>query len=666
MSLRVDHSPMFRSSRLLLATALLALGLAAGAWAQTIMDPSGTSGGPIVLRQSGSATEPERSPSAQDRDGVDSRDTSRTDDTRDRRDARDRDGDRLDDRERRRDDLRRPRRIGRDGLPLPPLQRGGGDFDAFVQRLAEPIEIRRFGADLMTDRDRSNAMGEPSPLVPPDYLVSSGDELLLTLWGSVVADLRLNVDRSGRISVPRVGPVMVAGVRYADLNEVIRSRVAQVFRNFDVSVGLGRLRGLRVYVTGFVNRPGAYSVSSLSTVAHALLKAGGPSTAGSFRQIQLRRGGAKVSDFDLYDLLLQGNAGADRLLQADDVVHVGPVGPQVALIGSVNNPAIFELVPGETVADVLRMAGGFTAVADRSRLAVERLDDRSSVRIAQLSLPAQNATPLSNGDVLRAFSAVDAALPVERQNKRVRVEGEVLRPGEYVLPPSSSIADALKAAGGLTPAAYVFGTEFSRESVRLTQQDNYDRALRDLETEFTRAASTQRTTTADEAAAATARASSTTRLVERLRAIRPNGRVVLQMQPDSRELPDLALEDGDRLYIPPQPTTVGVFGSVFNAGSYLYGNGRSAQDYVRLAGGPTKGADPGSAFVIRANGSVVSSRQKGNWLLDGSLAGVEAQAGDTVFVPEEIDKTTWVQHAKDWTQVIFQLGLGVAAFNAVR
>jgi protein involved in polysaccharide export with SLBB domain len=306
-------------------------------------------------------------------------------------------------------------------------------------------------------------------------------------------------------------------------------------------------------------------------------------------------------------------------------------------------------------------------VADTSRLAIERLDDRHTVRITQIELPLGQATPLRNGDVLRAFNSTAVALPVERQNKRVRVEGEVVRPGEFVLPPQSSVADALRAAGGVTPGAYVFGTEFSRESVRFTQQENYERALRDLETEFAKATSTQRTSTADEAAAQSARATGTTRLIERLRAIKPSGRVVLQLQPDSADLPDLALEDGDRLYIPPRPTTVGVFGSVFNAGSYLFAGNRSVDQYLNLAGGPTKGADQGSVFIVRANGSVVANAQGKGWFSNKQdLAAVPAVPGDTVFVPEEINKTTFVQDAKDWTQILYQFGLGIAGLLAIR
>jgi protein involved in polysaccharide export with SLBB domain len=248
----------------------------------------------------------------------------------------------------------------------------------------------------------------------------------------------------------------------------------------------------------------------------------------------------------------------------------------------------------------------------------------------------------------------------------VRVEGEVARAGVFILPPNSTVDDAVRAAGGLTPAAYLFGTELLRESVRIAQQENYERALRDMETEFARAATSQRVATADELASQTARSAATTRLIERLRSLRPSGRVVLELRPDARELPPLVLDEGDRIYIPPRQSTVGVFGSVFSAGSYLYGEQRTLGDYLRLAGGPTRGADGDSTFVIRANGSVISARQNSSWFSGGgSLSALQALPGDTVFVPEEINKASFIQNAKDWTQILYQFGLGVAAFKSL-
>ncbi|MCV2423097.1 SLBB domain-containing protein [Paucibacter sp. DJ2R-2] len=550
--------------------------------------------------------------------------------------------------------------------PLPPPYQPG-EFERYVQRSAGgTVEIRRFGSELMSPNERSNFAQEASSQIPLDYLINSGDELQVSLWGSVDADLRLTVDRSGRITLPRVGPIMVAGLRYADLEAAIDKRVAQVFRNYKLSVSLGRLRSIRIYVTGFTQRPGAYTVNSLSTLVNALMHAGGPSSAGSFRQIELRRGGKSITTFDFYELLINGNKSADRLLQAEDVIHIGPVGVQVALIGSVNKPAVFEIKPGENIDSLLSMAGGFTAVADRSRLAIEHLDTRNDVRISELALPQQKQQQPRNGDLLRAFSAVDTSLPQHRQSRRIKVEGEVHRPGEYILPANSTVSDALKAAGGLTTGAFLYGTEFNRESVRTLQQENYDRVLRDLETELSRSSSTQKAISADESIAQAARAQNSTKLLERLRSLRPNGRVVLQLAPGAANLPDLQLEDGDRLSIPSRPTTVGVFGSVFNAGSYLHINGGTITDFLKLAGGTTRGADTNSLFVLRANGSVVSARQRTGWLMGGGgLDGVSAEPGDTVFVPEELNKTTFIQEAKEWTQIFAQFGLGIAAIRTL-
>jgi protein involved in polysaccharide export with SLBB domain len=553
-----------------------------------------------------------------------------------------------------------------------------GEFELYVNKLlgwdgsssntmTDEMPVKRLGAELVSAD--ASGLGSDSPRqIPQDYVLGIGDEVLVTLWGSVDADLRLTVDNGGRIVIPRVGPVMVAGLRYGELNDAINRRVGQVFRNYQVSSALGRLRGIRVYVTGFTPKPGAYNLSSLSTIVTALMRAGGPSAAGSFRNIELRRSGQVISHFDLYELLLKGNKSADAVLQAEDVIHIGAAGPQVAILGSINKPVIVEIKPGEHIDDALAMAGGFNPVADRSRIAIERLSERNDRRVTEITLPASNSAVLTNGDVLRVFSSVGATLPQYKQYKRVHIEGEVAKPGDYVLPPMSTLNDALKAAGGLTPQAYVFGTDFSRESVRQTQQDNYERALRDMETSLTRSSTSQKTSTADEAAGASARASNANRLIERLRAVKPTGRIVLQLEAAAVTLPDLAVEDGDKLTIPSQPNTVGVFGSVYNGGSYLLRNRASIDDFVRQAGGPTKGADKDSTFVVRANGSVVSTQQSSSgWFSAGNaLSNVAALPGDTVFVPEDMAKGQGMQDIKDWTQIIYQFGLGAAALKTIK
>jgi protein involved in polysaccharide export with SLBB domain len=547
------------------------------------------------------------------------------------------------------------------------------EFEHYVQSQATNMaantagqDIRRFGANLLTDPILSSVDQDPLPSIPGDYIIKPGDEIALTIWGSVDADLRLTVDRSGLISVPRIGSITVAGVRYADLASLVTRRVGQVFKNFQLTATMGQVRAIRVYVTGYARHPGSITVNGLASVLNVLMRAGGPSSAGSFRDIRLNRGGHEIAVYDLYDLLLKGSRDADQLVQPDDVIFIGPIGIQVGLIGSVNQQAVFELKPGETLSDLIHMAGGFTAVADRSRVTIERLADRSLGRVNELLLPATDDAKLATGDVVRAYSGVASALPRARQNNRVHVDGEVVHPGDYVLPPGSLVSDAIRTAGGLTAAAFPYGAEFTRESVRLTQQANFDRALRDLETDMVKNQATQRSTSLEESATQNAQAASNTRLIERLRQARPTGRVVMPIEPDASSIPDFPLENGDTLTVPARGTSVGVFGSVFNTGSFVFVPNHTAENYLQLAGGPTRGADKASIFMIRANGSVVSAQQGSSfWHSGNDLRSAIVQPGDTIFVPEELNKSTFIQDAKDWTQILYQFGLGVAGIKSL-
>ncbi len=552
------------------------------------------------------------------------------------------------------------------GLLIPKQPYVAGEFEQYVQRLQGAATVRHFGENLVTDDAIASATQDPLPSIPGDYIIRPGDEIALAIWGTVNADLQVAVDRAGRISVPRVGAINVAGLRNADLADAITRRVAQTFKNFQLTATLGQVRAIRVFVSGYVQRPGTVTVSGLSSVLHAIMRAGGPSAAGSFRDIHLRRAGQEAAVFDLYDLLLKGARDTDRLVQPDDVIFIGPVGTQVAVLGSVNQQAIYELRSGQTLEDALAMAGGFTAVADRSRVSIERLAERNTGRIAELSLPAHARDQLDTGDVIRAFSVVSAAQSQALQNDHVRIEGEVLHPGDYILPPGSHITDALRAAGGMTQAAYVYGTDFSRDSVRKSQQINYDRALNDLETDITKIQANQRVASADDLNGQTAAIKASARLLERLRQIRPTGRVVLQLSPDAMALPDLALEDGDTISIPTRGSSVGIFGSVFNIGSFVFVPGHTTQQYLALAGGPTRSADKTSIFMIRANGSVISSRQGASfWRSGNDLSVAIVQPGDTLFVPDELNKSTFVQDAKDWTQILYQFGLGIAGIKSL-
>jgi len=211
-----------------------------------------------------------------------------------------------------------------------------------------------FGHDLFLDVPSTFAPLENVP-VSADYVVGPGDELHIRGWGQIDIDYRTVVDRNGTINIPRVGVVQVAGVRAKDLTEVVRNAVSQTFRNFELSVSLGQLRSVQIFVVGQARRPGTYTVSSMSTLVNAIFAAGGPSERGSMRSIQLKRGNRVVADLDLYDLLISGDKSGDAALLPGDVLYIPPIGPLVALNGSVN-------VPAATLVDPTTK--GFTSLAD--------------------------------------------------------------------------------------------------------------------------------------------------------------------------------------------------------------------------------------------------------------------------------------------------------------
>jgi protein involved in polysaccharide export with SLBB domain len=230
--------------------------------------------------------------------------------------------------------------------------------------------------------------------IPPDYAINIGDVVAVAMTGSVEGSAEFEVDHDGKIFLPHVGAVRLVGVHYRDLKAQIAAAIGTQYRGFDVTVSIRRLHGVRVYVTGFAKSPGVYTVSSLSTLLNAVLAAGGPNAGGSFRSVKLYRGGQELRDFDLYDVIRHGNRTGDTVLQNEDVLFIPPVGPQVAVIGSVNQEAIYEARPGETLEQVLNDAGGPSQLADDGRGVLYRLADKDTVGSRALDRNALANTPV--------------------------------------------------------------------------------------------------------------------------------------------------------------------------------------------------------------------------------------------------------------------------------
>lgn len=782
--------------------------------------------------------------------------------------------------------------------PEPPTE-----FQRFVNStIGQSLPI--YGANLFRNVPSTFAPLDMTP-VPAEYVIGPGDELRIRVWGQISIQDNLRVDRSGDVFLPQVGPVHIAGLAFSQLDEHLRSAIGRVYHNFDLTVDMGQIRAIQVYVSGQARRPGVYTVSSLSTLVDTLFASGGPSVQGSMRHIQLRRANAVITDFDLYNLLISGDKSKDVKLESGDVIFIPPVGAQAAVTGSVKHPAIYELIEGESLSGLLTHAGGVSTIAAGSRISIERIEDhhdRHAMEVAddatglatpmadgdlvrvysilpmyqktvmlrgntanpgrfawhagmrvsdlipdkeslvtrnywwrrtRLGLPApdevegpfqpgtqgsqgqysgQNQFPNSNqsqdqnqfqnpnqnqydnqyqnqyanpnqgqynnssqypnqsqngsqngnqsqystqnqnltadqrtggsslaaaevaaaaarisapgqrteirelapeidwdyavierldketlktivipfdlgklvldhdasqdlelqpGDVVSIFSQADFKVPIAHQTKEIRLDGEFAHAGVYTAQPGETLRHLVERAGGLTPNAYLFGSEFTRESTRAVQQARIDEYVRSLGIQIQRGtlamAASSVNSPQDLASGAAAQAGEQD-LLASLRQVRATGRIVLRFAPESEgvtNVPDLTLEDGDVFAVPPVPASVNVVGAVYDQNSFLYIRGARVGTYLRNAGGADRDGDRKHEFIIRANGDVVSyDRDKGVWGSD--FNNLRMNPGDTLVVPEKTFRPSAIRGILDWSQLFSQFALGAAALSVIQ
>lgn len=372
--------------------------------------------------------------------------------------------------------------------------------DLYTQIPASAGHLKRFGSDVFLDRSfgagsRMGANGAGPALdvpVGPDYVVGPGDTLIVHMWGGLSQSLTRVIDRDGKVMLPEAGDVQLAGMPLEQAEAAITHALQQQFRNAQVTVSLARLRSIRVYVVGDVQRPGAYDISSLSSPLSALYAAGGPTAAGSLRILRHYRGRNLVGEVDLYDFLLHGIRSGDDRLQGGDTLLVPPAGPQVAIAGAVRRPAIYELKDERSLKQLLDEAGGVTVAAALGHITVERIDPHLHRETTTLDFnpegdaPADPPTdPPSQPGADPAIAKVDLThftvqdgdrievAPIVPWSERVvYVEGHVVRPGRTAYHDGMHLSDVLHSYRDLLPEPADRG-----EIVRLVPPDLHPEAI---------------------------------------------------------------------------------------------------------------------------------------------------------------------------------------------
>ncbi|PKN32939.1 MAG: hypothetical protein CVU61_15680 [Deltaproteobacteria bacterium HGW-Deltaproteobacteria-19] len=311
-------------------------------------------------------------------------------------------------------------------------------------------DLKPFGYEFFQEAAVSVTADRKDIPVPMNYIVGPGDEVKILLWGRINAAHNLAVDRDGKITLPQIGPIFVAGMTFEEMSKKVITQAQQIV-GASVDISMGSLKTIPIFVLGDVRRPGAYTIGSFATITDALLIAGGPTDIGSMRKVQLRRKGKTVGTFDLYDLFLKGDRSGDMTVQRDDVVFVPVVGPIVGVAGNVRRPAIYELRETLDLKHVFDLAGGIIPSAYLQQIQVSRVQNNERQVVIDLNdreLRKSSGFLLQDADLVRIFSVVEVDL------NAVHLEGNVRRPGKYEYKAGMRVRDLIQGVENLLDDTY--------------------------------------------------------------------------------------------------------------------------------------------------------------------------------------------------------------------
>ena len=430
-----------------------------------------------------------------------------------------------------------------------------------------PIDIQRkdntsedslknqvFGREIFSNKNLSFEPNMNMP-TPRNYPLSAGDEVLIDVWGDSELNLKLTLSPEGTIIIPNVGPVALSGLTIEEAENRIKQELGKIMWNLVdgkepntfVSVGLGKIRSIKVNIVGEAVAPGTYTLSSLASLFNALYAAGGVNDIGSLRNIRVYRNNKEIANLDVYDYLLNGKYDTNIRLEDNDMIIIEPYEQLVNTHGKIKRNRTFELRKGETLEDLLKMAGGFTGDAFTEDVTIKRKSG-SRYQIATVTAEEFPTFVLQDGDSL----LVDSVIPF--YDNRITITGSVWRPGEYELSPKvHTVKQLIKQAAGLK------GDEFIGRAHRTR-----------LNPDFT-----------------------STVIAIDIQGIM-NG-----------EIPDMELQKEDKLYIPSlfelrEPYTVKVGGAVNNPDTVIpFSKNMTVEDAIILAGGLQESASTINVEVAR-------------------------------------------------------------------
>lgn len=518
----------------------------------------------------------------------------------------------------------------------------------------ESNRLSRFG-DTFFSSIQSSFMPVNVPSGAEDYVLDVGDTLSVMLSGGASSssmsknDEKQIIQRDGTISLPNLGKISLAGLTLAQAEESLATYVTKASPGTSAYLSLSKLRDIQIIMLGGVVGPGIYTLSGGSNILTAINSAGGITENGSYRKVEHKRNGKVLSVIDLYEVFVNGNISFEFSLRSGDAILIHPVSNLIPVSGGINNEAIFETLPGETAADLIKFAGGFSSTFYGHQSVFLKRADLSSNSIIDISTSDLEQFELQPRDIL----FVPSFESLQEAAREVTIEGMVRRPGKYYVNDGERLSDLIKKAGGYKQNAYEFGAGLFRqgaiEAGQEFAQQSYFEIINTLISNLAQPG-------------VSARPEIIQLLSEELRSRRNSGRVVTEFSLNKlQENPslDMILADQDRIVVPELQKVVYVFGDFRNPTNISYNPNYNIQDYILYAGGVNESAYD-ELIVIDPSGKTQIYRDR---LF--ARENIDIYPGSVIYASRDIGKVDPVRYVANISPILSSLALSLASLNAI-
>ena len=518
-------------------------------------------------------------------------------------------------------------------------------WENFKKQQSLENKSERYGLKLFNTM-QSSFMPLNEPNFGNNYIIDYGDSVSINTFGSKNLSYLADVKRDGTILVEEIGSLMVAGLNFEQVTDLITKKYQMAFIGLDVVVNLSAIRDINILVTGNVEFPGIYTLSGNSNILQALNIVGGITENGTLRNVTLKRNNQDDQSIDLYDALLLGNIDNIPFLMSGDSIHIGPVTNLVRAGYGFNNTAVFELKENETFNDLAKYAGGLKNESKKETFKLVRFEN-NEFQSYEINSKDFLSYKVQNLDSIYAHKEAIGS---------VLITGNIKHPGRYSISSSDKILDIITRSGGYTETAYPFGGSLLRESARELENVFASKTYNNLITFIASNPSSLPNNTAG----------GLSFLLSELKQFDPVGRVIVELDESklNENIQDnIYLTDGDEIHIPSFSSNVFIFGEVGNPGSVLFKEGDSILDYIERSGGLTRYSSKDSIFIVSPNGETKKTHVSGirKYLANES----EIYPGSVIYIPRHVGKIEGINYYATIAPIFSSLALSIASLNTI-